>query len=225
MTLLELEIKLSGILNFMVAPHRKPDTSEMVSSWFWERMQLLKEIKLPTRKFRVEQPRNWPARRALGQPCRRGRIFSAGVKSEPPWRAVLCSGSLRHWSQVLLPIGLLDLCTVPKCGSCRLLTIPYKGSSGISAGVAPIGAGPIRQGSVCVPAASRCGLMSVTECAGIRLASFVLLLLGVSAVGGTSLSAACLSLGSGEGYGGLVSVAVSSIGLLCWWSDCDHDRV
>lgn len=68
---------------------------------------------------------------------------------------------------------------------------------------------------MCVPAASRCGLMSVTECAGIRLASFVLLLLGVSAVGGTSLSAACLSLGSGEGYGGLVSVAVSSIGLLC----------
>lgn len=80
----ELEIKLSGILS-MVAPHRKPDTSEMVSSWFWERIQLLKETKLPARKFRVEQPRSRPARRALGQPHRRGRICCAGVKSEPPW--------------------------------------------------------------------------------------------------------------------------------------------
>lgn len=201
----------------------------MVSSWFWERMQLLKETELPARKFRVEQSRNWPARRALGQPHRRGRICSAGVKSEPPWRAVLCSGSLRHWSQVLLPIGLLDLCAVPKCGSCRLLTIPYKGSSGIFAGVVPIGAGPIRQGSMCVPAASHCGLMSVTECAGIRSASFVLLLLGVSAVGESREELPSLLLvflwGVGKGMGGLVSVAVSSTGLLCWWSDCDHDRV
>lgn len=201
----------------------------MVSSWFWERIQLLKEIKLPARKLRVEQPRSCPARGALGQPHRRGRICSAAVKSEPPWPAVLCLGSLRHWSQALLPIGLLDLCTVPKCGSCWLLTIPCKGSSAVSAGVAPTGAGPVPQGSVCVLAASRCGPTFVTECAGTRLASLLLLLLGVSAVGGSREGLYSLLLaflwGVGKGMGGLVSVAVSSTGLLCWWSKCDHDRV
>lgn len=181
----------------------------MVSSWFWERIQLLKEIKLPARKFRVEQPRSWPAHRALGQPHRRGWIWSAGVKSEPPWRAILCLGSLRHWSQALLTIGLLDLCADPKCGSCWLLTIPCKGSSAISASAAPTGAGPIPQGSMCVLAASRCGLTSVTECAGRRLALFVLLLLGVSAVGGSRVELYSLLLAflwgvrKGMGRGGL----------------------
>lgn len=87
---------------------------------------------------------------------------------------MLCLGSPRHWSQTLLPI----LCTVPKCGSCWLLTIPYKGSSGISASAAPTGAGPGHHGSTCVLAASRCGLTSVAERAGIRLASLVLCCLG-----------------------------------------------
>lgn len=61
--------------------------------------------------------------------------------------------------------------------------------------------------------------MSVTECAGIRSASFVLLLLGVSAVGESREELPSLLLvflwGVGKGMGGLVSVAVSSTGLLC----------
>lgn len=98
------------------------------------------------------------------------------------------------------------------------MTVPCKGSSGVSAGVAATGAGPVRQGGTCVLAASRCGLSSVTQRAGIRLASLVLLL-RVSAVGGSREELHSLLLaflwGLGKGIGGLVSVAVSSTGLLC----------
>lgn len=74
-------------------------------------------------------------------------------------------------------------------------------------------------------AASRCGLSSVTERAGIRLASLVLLLLGVSAVGGSREELHSLLLaflwGLRKGIGRLVSVA-----LACSVDDLrDCDRV
>lgn len=93
----QLEVKLSGILR-VVALCRKPDALEMVSSWFWERMLLLKETKLPARKFREEQPRFWLTCRDLGQPHRRGRICSARVISKPSWQAVCYLALLKHWS-------------------------------------------------------------------------------------------------------------------------------
>lgn len=128
------------------------------------------ETKLPSRKFRGEQLSFWPTCRDLGQAHRRGWISSARVKSKPSWQAVCYSGLLNCCSKALLPIGLLNLSAVSKCGSCWSLTIPYKGSSGISATITPTGTGPIQQGSACVLAASRCGITPVTKCAETRLA-------------------------------------------------------